>query len=191
MRARLAFATLRRHPLRTLLAALGVAVSAAMLLDLVMLASGMRESFRDLLDQQGFALRITPRGTIPFDTDAMIAGAGEVEAALRGIPGVTAIAHVLGASLHFPRGDRTETAFGLGIDPREQGDYELVEGRDPIDAASLVANDVLLRALGARVGDTVDVAVGYDPQLRTYAGRRRLALVGQVRFVVRVRRPGD
>ena len=183
MRARLAFATLRRHPLRTLLAALGVAVSAAMLLDMVMLASGMRESFRDLLDQQGFALRITPRGTIPFDTDAMIAGAGEVEAALRGIPGVTAIAPVLGASLHFPRGDRTETAFGLGIDPREQGDYELVEGRDPIDAASLVANDVLLRALGARVGDTVDVAVGYDPQLRTYAGRRRLALVGQVRFV--------
>ena len=42
MIATLAFASLRRHRARTALAVLGVAVSAAMLLDMVMLSSGMR-----------------------------------------------------------------------------------------------------------------------------------------------------
>jgi len=47
MRTRLALASLRQHPLRTLLAILGVAVSAAMLLDMVMLATQVarRETF--------------------------------------------------------------------------------------------------------------------------------------------------
>ena len=43
MRAALAQASLIRHRSRTLLAVLGVAVAAAMLLDMVMLATGMRE----------------------------------------------------------------------------------------------------------------------------------------------------
>ena len=51
MRISLAWASLIRHRSRTLLAVLGVAIAAAMLLDMVMLASGMRESFREL-DQQ-------------------------------------------------------------------------------------------------------------------------------------------
>ena len=41
MRLQLAILSLRRHTSRTLLATLGVAVSAAMLLDMVMLAGGM------------------------------------------------------------------------------------------------------------------------------------------------------
>ena len=44
---------------------LGVAVSAAMLLDMVMLSTGMRESFRGLLLSQGFQLRLSPKGTLP------------------------------------------------------------------------------------------------------------------------------
>ena len=72
MIATLAAASLIRHRARTALAILGVAVSAAMLLDMVMLASGMRESFRGLLLSQGFQLRLSPRGTLPFDTEATI-----------------------------------------------------------------------------------------------------------------------
>ena len=60
MRAALASAALQRHRVRTLLAVLGVAVSAALLLDMVMLASGMRESFRDLLLVRGYQLRLSP-----------------------------------------------------------------------------------------------------------------------------------
>ncbi len=32
------------------------------------------------------------------------------------------------------------------------------------------------------IGDTVDAVTGFDPQLRTYVGRRKLVLVGQGRF---------
>ena len=95
MRLTLAAASLRRHRTRTLLAILGVAVSAALLLDMVMLAGGMRESFRDLLLVRGFQLRVAPKGTLPFDSEATIAGASELIAALRARPEISAVSPVL------------------------------------------------------------------------------------------------
>jgi putative ABC transport system permease protein len=179
----LAFSSLLRHPTRTLLAALGIAVSAALLLDMVMLATGMRESFRSLLLSVGFQLRLAPKGTLPFDTEATIDGASEIIARVRAHPDVVAVSPVLGGQLHIPRGDRTVTAFVIGLDPRSQGDYELVGGRDPTQPNELIVNDELLRAIGKTVGDTIDVAAGYDPQLRAYAGRRRVTIVGRARFI--------
>ena len=179
----LALASLLRHRTRTLLAVVGVAVSAAMLLDMVMLATGMRESFRSLLLAVGFQLRLAPKGTLPFDTEATIDGASEIIARVRAHPDVVAVSPVLGGQLHIPRGDRTVTAFAIGLDPRAQGDYELVAGRDPTGSDELVANDELLRALGKSIGDTIDVAAGYDPQLRAYAGQRRVTVVGRARFI--------
>ena len=88
MLLRLAWATLSRHLSRTVLATLGVAVSAAMLLDMVMLSSGMRASLQDLLLSRGFQLRIAPKGTLPFDTEATIADANAVTQTLRSMPGV-------------------------------------------------------------------------------------------------------
>ena len=183
MRVALALASLRRRPSRTVLAVAGVAVSAGMLLDMVMLSSGMRESFRELLTVRGFEMRLAPRGTLPFDTDATIGDASGVVATLRRNGDVTAVSPVLGASLNFPRGDRTITAVGLGVWAAVQGDYELVEGTDPDVTDALVVNDDLLAALDARIGDTIEVAVGYDPQLRTYSGRRELVVTGRARFL--------
>jgi putative ABC transport system permease protein len=183
MLATLAFSSLTRHRTRTILAVLGIAVSAALLLDMVMLATGMRESFRSLLLSVGFQLRLAPKGTLPFDTEATIDGASEIIARVRAHPDVVTVSPVLGGQLHIPRGDRTVTAFVIGLDPRSQGDYELVGGRDPTQPDELIANDELLRAIGKTVGDTIDVAAGYDPQLRAYAGRRRVTIVGRARFI--------
>lgn len=182
MRVRLAALSLRRHATRTMLAVLGVAVSAAMLLDMVMLATGMRESFANLLGRNGFTIRVSPRGTLPFDSEATIARARDATAAMLRIPGVTSVAPVLGATIHVLGGPEPVTAFALGVDPAVQGDYQLLEGRDPAAASTLVASDALLRAAGKHIGDTVDVAVGFDPQLRTYTGRRRLVVSGRARF---------
>src|SRR5215211_4865822 len=102
MLATLAFASLFRHRARTALAILGVAVSAAMLLDMVMLSSGMRESFRGLLLAQGFQLRLSPKGTLPFDTEATIRSAGSLAAIIRARPTVLSVSPVLGGQLHFP-----------------------------------------------------------------------------------------
>ncbi len=183
MLATLAISSLLRHRTRTLLAVLGVAVSAAMLLDMVMLATGMRESFRSLLLTVGFQLRLAPKGTLPFDTEATIGGASEIIARVRAHPDVETVSPVLGGQLHIPRGERTVTAFAIGVEPRVQGDYELTAGRGPTAPNEIVANDALLRVIGARVGDSLDIAAGYDPQLRSYAGRRRATIVGRARFI--------
>ena len=180
---RLAWAALTRHRARTLLAMLGVAVSAAMLLDMVMLSSGMRVSFRSLLLSRGFQLRIAPKGTLPFDTDATIPDASGVIRTLTSVPGVATISPVLGGQLHVAIDGRAITAIALGVDPRVQGDYELTAGRAPASANEFVASDDFIRASGMRLGDTVSAAAGYDPQLRTYAGQRRLALVGRAHFL--------
>ena len=45
------------------------------------------------------------------------------------------------------------------------------------------ANDALLAAVGARVGDTLGVAAGFDPQLRGYTGQRTIRIVGRVHFI--------
>jgi putative ABC transport system permease protein len=179
----LALASLTRHRTRTILAIAGISVSAAMLLDMVMLATGMRESFRSLLLAVGFQMRLAPKGTLPFDTEATIGGASEIIARVRAHPDVVTVSPILGGQLHIPRGEQTVTAFALGLDPRTQGDYELVDGRDPSAPRELVANEELLRAIGKSIGDSVDVAAGYDPQLRAYAGQQRVAIVGRVRFI--------
>jgi putative ABC transport system permease protein len=184
MRFTLAAATLLRHRARSLLAVVGVTVSAALLLDMVMLASGMRESFRDLLLVRGYQLRVAPKGTLPFDSEATIGDASAVVAALRADPRVDQVSPVLGGQLHVLGEDAepVATAFGLGLVPAVQGDYELLSGRDLAGDDALVVNDAFLQAARARVGDTVEVAAGFDPQLRQASGRRRVVVTGTVRF---------
>jgi putative ABC transport system permease protein len=183
VRAALALASVIRHRARTVLAVLGVAVAAAMLLDMVMLATGMRESFRELLLSRGFEIRLAPKGTLPFDTDATIPGVGAIIATLRANPDIREISPVLGASIHILTGNRDVSGSVLGIDPSVQGDYELLSGRDVTTPDAIVVNDHLLRQLGARVGDTLSVATGYDPQTRTYSGQRKLVVTGRVKFI--------
>ena len=183
MRSLLAMAALRRHGARTLLAVLGVAVAAAMLLCMVMLSAGLRESFRELLLSRGFQLRLSPHGTLPFDTEATIPGASVIERTLRTLSDVSVVSPVLGGQIHLPRGDASVTSFALGVNPSAQGDYELLSGRDALAPRTMVVNDEFLRATGARVGDTLEVAAGYNPQLRSYSGERRLVVIGRARFL--------
>jgi putative ABC transport system permease protein len=189
MRATLAAAALRRNPARTLLAILGVAVSAALLLDMVMLAGGMRESFRDLLLVRGYQLRVSPKGTLPFDTEATVDGASAIVAALRANPDIDAVSPVLGGQLHVipPAGSMAAdapvaTSVALGLDPVVQGDYTLLRGTNAAAADQLVVNDAFLQLTGRAVGDTLDAAAGFDPQMRAYSGRRRLVITGVARF---------
>src|SRR6202165_6104308 len=183
MRAALAQASLIRHRARTILAVLGVAIATAMLLDMVMLATGMRESFRELLLSQGFDIRLAPKGTLPFDTDATIPGVSAIMRVLRTNPDIREISPVLGGSIHIQVGARDVSAAVLGVDPAVQGDYEFLSGRNITTPDAIVANDYLLRKLGARFGDTLNVAAGYDPQTRTYSGQRKLVLTGTARFI--------
>lgn len=179
----LARASLVRHRTRTVLAVLGVAISAAMLLDMVMLATGMRVSFRSLLLAQGFQIRLAPKGTLPFDTDATIPNVTGIMTRLGARSDVIAVSPVLGAQLHVERGAASVSAAALGTIAAVQGDYRLLSGNAPVRNDEVAANDALLASVRARVGDTLRVAAGFDPQLRGFTGQRTLRVVGRVHFL--------
>ena len=183
----LAAASLIRHRARTVLAILGVSVSAAMLLDMVMLSSGMRVSFGSLLTSQGFQLRLAPKGTLPFDTEATIKDGDTMVSQLVGRPEVMAVSPVFGGQLHIQTRKGVIASSALGVIPAVEADYELSAGRQPATANEMVANDALLAAIGASVGDTVHVGSGFDSQLRALTGERTLRIVGRVRFIYMAR----
>ena len=194
MRFLMASATLRRHPARTTLAMLGIAVAAALLLDMVMLATGMSESFRSLLLTRGYQLRVSPKGTLPFDSEATIDGAGAIVRALRANPDIKAVSPSLGATLTIDD-SRIPSAFTLGLEREVQGDYALEAGTDITRADSaagtsavaplprIVVSQTFLTRAGRAVGDTITISSGLDAQLRTAARLSRVVIGGMGRFI--------
>ena len=163
---------------------LGVAVSAAMLLDMVMLATGMRESFASLLVATGSRsacrraarCRSTPRRRSAQASDATARDAAD-PGRHRGRPVLGATIHVLGAG---------DAGDGVRARRRSRGAGRLraARGRRPADRRTRSSRATRCCAPPARaIGDTLDVAAGYDPQLRTYTGRRRLVVTGRARFL--------
>jgi putative ABC transport system permease protein len=176
---------LGRHPLRTALSLAGIAVASAMLLDMVMLSGGIEKSFTDLLLARGYHIRITPKGTLPFDTEAAIPGATRIVAALDREPGVAAAGAVLGSSVYGRTADSLVTLFGYGIQPEAQGIYLVTAGADlaPGDTLGLLLSEPAARLLGARVGDGVTLAGRLDPQIAQAGVDRRLTVRGFVRWI--------
>jgi putative ABC transport system permease protein len=177
--------SLGRHPLRTGLSILGIAVSAAMLLDMVMLSGGIEKSFAQLLLARGYQIRLTPKGTLPFDTEATLSGVDGIARALRQNPAIEAAGAVLGSSLYGRRGDSLVTLFGYGIEPQSQALYQLDDGRDlsPDDTLGVLLSSPAARLLGAGVGDSVSLVGRLDPQVVTEVVSRRLSVRGIVRWV--------
>jgi putative ABC transport system permease protein len=195
----LSLRSLARRRSRTLLALAGIAVSAALLLDMTMLASGLTESFGELIGSQGYALRVTPRGTLPFDSEAGIRDADAVQRRLEGVRGVRAVAPVLGAQLYLVRGDSArESLFTVGVDPSTQALYLLTSGRPP-RPGEVVVSEPLARAERLAPGALLplaaelDLSLGRPREVRSYrvsgigdflydaAGERSLAMpLGEV-----------
>lgn len=177
--------SLGRHPLRSALAVAGIAVSAAMLLDMVMLSGGIEKSFAQLVLARGFQIRLTPKGTLPFDTEATFPGAGRTIRMLRSEPAVQSAGAVLGTSLFGRARDSLVTLFGYGIQPEAQGLYSLEVGRDllPDDTAGVLLSRPAAQLLRTGVGDTVTLVGRLDPQVVTAQVSRKLAVRGLVRWV--------
>lgn len=131
-----------RHPLRTGLAVVGVAAATALLLDMLMLGAGMQRSLGEMLRGEGYEVRVSPRGTLPLETDATMPGASALRDSLEAAPGVAGAAPVLAANLLLRPADGDAgavRAFAVGVDPGEQGLYRLLEGRDPAGSGEVLA----------------------------------------------------
>ena len=177
--------SLRRRPLRTALSLAGIAVASAMLLDMVMLSGGIEQSFTELLLARGYQIRLTPKGTLPFDTEASIRGASIVVQGIRAEPGVEAAGAVLGTSVYGRTPDSLVTLFGYGIQPEAQGIYQVTAGADlaPGDTLGVLLSETAATLLRAAAGDTVTLVGRLDPQMAGAAVDRRLAVRGLVRWI--------
>ena len=176
---------LLRHPARTLLAIAGIMVTTAMLLDMVLLAGGIERSFAQLLLGRGYQIRISPKGTLPFDSEATIPASAAVARVVAADPAVTAVGAALGAAVYARRGDTLVTLFGNGIDPAAQAVYEVLEGQDlaPGDSLGLLLSPPAAALLGAAVGDTLALVSRLDPQVAVAATERRMVVRGTVRWL--------
>ncbi len=176
---------LRRHPVRSGLAIGGIAVAAALLLDMVLLSSGMEISFERLVLARGYQIRVSPKGTLPFDTEATLADAGELVRSIRDDPGVVRAGAILGTTVFVRSADSLVPLTGYGFDPRAQGLYELQTGSDltPDDSIGILLGDEAARVLGLAPGDTVTVEGQLDPLAGLARTERLLVVRGAVRWL--------
>ncbi len=179
--------SLGRHPLRSGLSLAGIAVAAAMLLDMVMLSGGIEKSFSEMLLIRGYQIRLTAKGTLPFDTEASLPGATRLVAEIRAAPGVARAGAVLGSAVYGRTGDSLVTLFGYGIEPQAQALYQLTAGADlaPGDTAGVLLSGPAAALLGpgVAVGDTVTLVGRLDPQVAAANVGRRLVVRGLVRWL--------
>ncbi len=177
--------SLIRQRLRAVLAVTGIAISAAMLLDMVMLSGGIEKSFAELLLSRGYQIRLTPKGTLPFDTEATLVRVSGLIERLRRDTAVVAAGAVLGTSLYGRRGDSLITLTGYGIQPEAQGMYQVQRGIDltPRDTTGVLLSAPAAGLLRAGVGDTVRMVGRLDPQVAAAAVSRKLVVRGIVRWV--------
>jgi putative ABC transport system permease protein len=163
-----------RRRSRTALALAGIGISAALLLDMTMLASGLTDSFGELLGAKGYGLRVTPRGILPFDSEATIRDAGGTARRIAAVPGVASVAPVLGAQFYPVRGDSAgDPVFVTGVDPRAEMLYRVTEGRAPgpgeaVVSAPLAGQDGLRPGSTVRLAPELDVSLGRPRGTRTY-----------------------
>lgn len=176
---------LARHPIRSALALAGIAVTTAMLLDMVLLAGGIERSFERMLLGRGFQIRVSPKGTLPFDTEATIPGATGLARSIEADSAVAAAGPVLGSSVYARRGDSLVTLFGYGVNPAAQALYQLEEGDDlsPADSTGVLVSGPVTKLLGLRIGDSVTLVGRLDPQMAAAAVERRLVVRGRVRWL--------
>jgi putative ABC transport system permease protein len=126
MMARVAFRNVVRHRLRTAFTVLALSIAVALLADMLMLSRGMEKTFYRVLSSVGYEVRVCPRGTLPFATDAVIEESGRVTEALARDPRVERSLRVLGTTLHVD----SLPLFAMGVEGERQSLYRVVEGRD-------------------------------------------------------------
>ena len=189
----LAVRTVLRHPVRTTLVVLGVAVAGALLLDMTMLSGGLQASLGIVMSRLGFAVRVVPHGTLPFSSDAEIPQGDRLATAIAARPGVIAAVPVVGTNVYVLRTERFPS-FALGVPAGGSGMYTVLEGRDlpdsvpPQDAGTLPADPpvVINRNMAhldrVHLGETIVLSATPGPYLVPFAAPQAFRVVGIADF---------
>ena len=170
MMLRVALRNVLRHRLRTLFTVVALSIAVALLADMLMLSRGMEKTFYRVLASVGYEVRVCPRGTLPFGTDAVIEHSTRVVDGLRNDTRVQRWLRVLSTTLYAD----SVPLFVMGIDGKRQSLYRVIEGHDihadaplpvtgvngPAEPVGVVLNRNAVAALGAAIGDTLTLKTG-------------------------------
>jgi putative ABC transport system permease protein len=168
---RVALRNVLRHRLRTAFTVLALSVAVALLADMLMLSRGMEKTFQRVLSSIGYEVRVCPRGTLPFATDAVIAESGRVSNVLARDTRIERTLRVLGTTLYAD----SLPMFAMGIEGENQSLYRVIEG-DDVAPGRIVLNRNAATALRVAIRDSL--------ALRREASSARLAFSRLERFVV-------
>ena len=208
----LAGRALGRNRVRTALVLLGLAVTGALLLDMTMLAHGLETSLGRVLGRIGFAIRVLPKGALPFSGEEEIPGADGLAAEIARQPGAAAAVPVVATNVYVEHRGARFPAFVLAVPRGGTGAYALEEGRDlpaggrgaaggpaPDRAGGrgaaggpapdrripdAVINTLMARRDGVRVGDTLVLSAVPPRGLAPVAAPRAFRVAGIADFYV-------
>jgi putative ABC transport system permease protein len=145
MMVRVALRNVARHRVRTAFTVLALAIAVALLADMLMLSRGMEKTFYRVLSSVGYEVRVCPRGTLPFATDAVIEESGRVTAALRRGGRVDRWLRVLGTTVYAD----SVPLFVMGVEGERQSLYRVLEGRDLSEPGGRASSSEAARVLSA------------------------------------------
>ena len=124
----LAWRTVRRYRAQTLLAIAGVAVIGALLFDMLLLSRGLLASFADLLDSEGFDVRVIASEGLPA-MRVPIPGSADLADRIRGMPSVRDVALIRMERARVRRGaDRPRVVTLVGRTQSGVGPWTVVRG---------------------------------------------------------------
>jgi putative ABC transport system permease protein len=161
----LALRNLFRHPGRNLLYILGVSITAALLLDMILLSGGLKISLLRVLTKMGWELRISPRGTVPFETEAQIPNFTQLRSSIAKIISAETIDGMLGTTVNTTFKGEVFTSFAAGIDSQRKVLYQTISGRNITPGSNeILVNDYLSKARGIKPGDVLPLWIGSQEQ---------------------------
>ena len=153
MMARVALRNVMRHRMRTAFTVLALSIAVALLADMLMLSRGMEKTFYRVLASVGYEVRVCPRGTLPFTTDAVIEESSRVVTAVARDARVERTISVLGTTLHVD----SLPVFALGVEGERQSLYRVIEGTDLGSGGDVLLNQNAATAFHVSIGDTLEL----------------------------------
>jgi putative ABC transport system permease protein len=153
MMARVAFRNVVRHRMRTAFTVLALSIAVALLADMLMLSRGMEKTLYRVLSSVGYEVRVCPRGTLPFTTDAVIEESGRVVSAIAHDPRVERSLQVLGTTLHVD----SLPLFAMGVEGERQSLYRVIEGTDLVSGGDVLLNRNAATAFHVTIGDSLEL----------------------------------
>lgn len=159
-----AWRSLFRQPTRAVLAIAGIAAIGALLFDMLLLSRGLLISFRDLLDNVGFDVRVTATPSMPR-TGPRISDAVSIAAHFAALPEIDAVVPMRVSRATAVVQPRVRGLTFIGAMNSSLSAWTVVRGRDldevgGSDLPPIVINQTLASVLEVSPGATLPVRSG-------------------------------